>query len=271
MPVTAFVSSFVPTWTSSRTNSLCSKTHPRAYPLRRLRASADTDEKPDATQSQTSEKPETTQAYQAPTFEAPSFDTDVFSNFVDNAQAKIDELKDKITNTDYDELLDNSKTTAMGLVDNALAGDWLNRGELYGAIQVVFVLLLLRGPGGLDGLVQFVFGPLLLLIGGVTSGKALWDLGAKQLSIWPSPVPGGELRSEGAYGYVRHPMYSGLILASAGFSVATGSPARLAITVAFAAFLIKKIEIEEKYLSETYPDYDSYCEEVSSKILPGIF
>lgn len=195
----------------------------------------------------------------------------MFSKFVDQAQDKVNELQQQIQDIDVDEFMVESKTAAAGLVDNVLAGDWLNRGELYGAIQIVFAILLVRGPGALDGLVSFLCGPVILFLGAGISGKALWDLGRKQLSIWPAPVPNGELRCNGIYQYVRHPMYGGVILASAGFAVATGSPARLALTLAFAAFMAKKIEVEEAFLKEVYPEYVDYCQKVKSKLLPGIF
>ncbi|PXF40997.1 Cobalt-zinc-cadmium resistance protein CzcN [Gracilariopsis chorda] len=92
----------------------------------------------------------------------------------------------------------------------------------------------------------------------------------KQLSIWPAPVPNGELRTSEAYEYVRHPMYSGVVLASVGFAVATGSPARLALSIAFAAFSSRNIDVEEQFLKDAYPGYEEYSEEVPYKMIPTI-
>lgn len=240
---------------------------PRALCARRraprMADTGDVDEAPPAAPA--------TPADKAAAFEAPSFDTGVFSEFMEKTQAKVDELSERVQNIDGEEVVETAKVASMGLVDNALAGDWLNRGELYGAVQIAFVIALLRNPGLLDGAVGFVVGPLTLVTGAAVSAKALWDLGRKQLSIWPAPVPNGELKTEGIYEYVRHPVYSGLILASVGFAVATASPERFAITIALAAFLAKKIEVEEGYLSAAYPDYANYCDEVPSKLIPGIY
>lgn len=277
MPMTAFIltapSGIAP---ALGTSSLISSTRVlratprRFYPCRaRIQANAETDEKSPA--AETVEATETEVPSSELPIGAPSFDTEVFSNFVESAQAKVDEFTEQMQDVDTSALLDDTKEATIGLIDNLLAGDWLNRGELYGAIQLVFVILLLRGPGALDGLVSFLCGPLILIAGAVISGKSLWDLGRKQLSIWPAPVPNGELQVDGMYGIVRHPMYSGLILASAGFAVSTGSPARMALTIAFAAFLAKKVEVEEDFLKDTYSDYGEYCEKVKNKILPGIF
>ena len=203
--------------------------------------------------------------------EAPSFDTTAFSDFVDGAQTKVDEIVKKVQDIDGEELVEDLKSNAIGLVDNLLAGDWLNRGELYGAIQLAFVLLLLRSPGILDSLVGFIVGPATLIAGAVLSGKAAWDLGRKQLSIWPAPVPGGELKTEGLYATIRHPVYAGLLLASLGFAVSTGSPERFALTLGMAAFLAKKIDIEEEFLADQYPAWQEYCDEVKYKIIPKIW
>lgn len=180
-------------------------------------------------------------------------------------------MQQQIQDIDTDILVSDASEAGKGLIDNLLAGDWLNRGELYGGIQLLLVYFLIRAPGLLDGVVSLLFGPILLLVGGFASGKAVLDLGRKQLSIWPAPVPNGELKTEGLYQIVRHPIYSGLLLASLGYSAMTGSPSRFAITAAFAFFLLKKVAVEEDFLLDTYPEYEKYCEDVPFKILPRIF
>eukprot|EP00173_Palmaria_palmata_P001687 Plantae.Rhodophyta-Palmaria_palmata.ctg19681.p1 GENE.Plantae.Rhodophyta-Palmaria_palmata.ctg19681~~Plantae.Rhodophyta-Palmaria_palmata.ctg19681.p1 ORF type:complete len:161 (+),score=24.94 Plantae.Rhodophyta-Palmaria_palmata.ctg19681:83-565(+) len=156
-------------------------------------------------------------------------------------------------------------------IPNVVAGDWLNRGELYGVIQLLFVAVLLRSPGFVDVVIAFLVGPVTLAAGAALSGKALWDLGREQVSIWPAPVPGAELKVDGVYQYVRHPIYAGQVLASLGFAAATGSAERLALTIALAAFLLKKIDVEEQFLVEVYPDYEAYQEDVPYKILPRVW
>lgn len=204
-------------------------------------------------------------------YTAPSLDNTAFSDFVTTAQTKYDEIATKVQDLDAEEIMADVKSNGIGLIDNLLAGDWLNRGELYGAVQLVFVLLLLRSPGILDGIIGFLVGPATLLAGGVLSGKAMWDLGRKQLSIWPAPVPDGQLKTEGIYAQIRHPIYAGLILASLGFAVSTGSPERFALTAGMAAFLMKKIEVEEAFLKESYDEWADYESEVPYKLVPKVW
>jgi protein-S-isoprenylcysteine O-methyltransferase Ste14 len=221
--------------------------------------------------SSSSSSPEKDNDEDAPMFTAPSFDTAVFSDFVDGAQEKLDELQAQITDIDSEALAEDVKTASIGLVDNLIAGDWLNRGELYGAGQFFFAILLLRSPGFLDGIIGFIVGPATLFTGAGIALKALFDLGRKQLSIWPAPVPGAELKTGGLYNVVRHPLYAGVLLSTFGYASATGSPERVALAVGFALFLAKKIAIEEEYLCDTYPDYSSYQEDVPYKLVPRIF
>lgn len=204
-------------------------------------------------------------------FQAPSLNTTVFSDFVDTMQNKVADLRERVQNVDSDKLVADSIDSSKGLVDNFLAGDWLNRGELYGAFQIALVLFLFKKPVSMDVIVALVTGPMMILAGAGISAKALWDLGVKNVSIWPAPVPDGTLKTEGLYEIVRHPIYSGLLLSSIGFAVATHSPARLAVCVGLAVLLAKKINVEEDFLLEAYGDYADYQDKVPYKILPKVY
>mmetsp|Transcript_10752 Transcript_10752/g.32907 ORF Transcript_10752/g.32907 Transcript_10752/m.32907 type:complete len:121 (+) Transcript_10752:696-1058(+) len=106
--------------------------------------------------------------------------------------------------------------------------------------------------------------PLLLTLG-------VADLGYHQLSIWPKPVPDGTLKTEGAYSIVRHPIYSGVLLSSLGFSISSGSPARFALTLALGYLFMRKIGVEEEFLADEYDGYVEYQDAVPYKLIPKIF
>lgn len=77
-----------------------------------------------------------------------------------------------------------------------------------------------------------------------------------------------ELIRSGAYRWVRHPIYTGLLLAFAGSAVALGQwRSLLALAFATVAFL-RKIAVEERYLLQEFgADYRRYREQVPA-LLP---
>jgi protein-S-isoprenylcysteine O-methyltransferase Ste14 len=98
-----------------------------------------------------------------------------------------------------------------------------------------------------------------VVLGGLRLGKTLT----------PSPIPkdAGFLATQGIYRYVRHPMYTGLLVASAGVVLWGASPAHVLGWVALLAVLIVKSHSEEAMLQEKYPEYEQY-QKVSGRFLP---
>jgi protein-S-isoprenylcysteine O-methyltransferase Ste14 len=70
----------------------------------------------------------------------------------------------------------------------------------------------------------------------------------------------------GPYRFVRHPIYSGLLLALLGTAAAIGEVRGvLAVLCALAGFL-RKIRIEEQQMSQTFVEYRRYREETAALI-----
>ncbi|OSX73042.1 hypothetical protein BU14_0382s0003 [Porphyra umbilicalis] len=204
-------------------------------------------------------------------FQPPSLNTTIFSDFVDDFDSKLQSVKQKVADVDVQQIQGESSASLKALADNFLAGDWLNRGELWGAVQLAFVYMMVK-ESNLDNVVSFIVGPVVLISGAILSVKGAWDLGRKQISLWPAPVPDGTLKTKGIYGVIRHPLYSGLLLSSLGYASATSSAERFALTFALAYVLRKKIDVEEKFLVESYGDeYEDYMEDVPYKIIPKVF
>lgn len=61
-----------------------------------------------------------------------------------------------------------------------------------------------------------------ILVGGVVAGRAARDLRAS-LSPFPRPVAGAQFTESGAYRHIRHPIYSGLVLAALGWGARIAS------------------------------------------------
>lgn len=75
----------------------------------------------------------------------------------------------------------------------------------------------------------------------------------------------------GPYGLVRHPIYTGVLLALLGSAVARGDWRGLLGLALIAAAFLRKIAIEERWLAEQFPaDYARYRQDVPA-LIPRLF
>jgi protein-S-isoprenylcysteine O-methyltransferase Ste14 len=80
-----------------------------------------------------------------------------------------------------------------------------------------------------------------------------------------------ELVRGGPYARVRHPIYTGLLLAFIGTAIARGEwRGVLAVLIIFAA-LWRKLRLEERYMIETFGDEYRRYRERSAALIPFIF
>jgi protein-S-isoprenylcysteine O-methyltransferase Ste14 len=74
----------------------------------------------------------------------------------------------------------------------------------------------------------------------------------------------------GPYKYVRHPIYSGLLLAVCGSAAVAGEwRGILALGLAIIAVLYKS-RVEEARMRETFSEYGAYCRETAA-LIPFLF
>lgn len=78
---------------------------------------------------------------------------------------------------------------------------------------------------------------------------------------------GHELIRSGPYGFARHPIYTGLLLASAANAVAIGQWRGIVAFAFFATAFLLKLKREERFLREMFgEDYERYRSEVGALI-----
>jgi protein-S-isoprenylcysteine O-methyltransferase Ste14 len=101
---------------------------------------------------------------------------------------------------------------------------------------------------------------------------AIWSrvtLGRNWSSV-PQVKEQHELVMKGPYRIVRHPIYTGLILAVAGTELALGRGIGLFMVVLIFSSYWLKIGVEEKLMMETFPkEYPEYRRRVKA-LIPGI-
>ncbi len=78
------------------------------------------------------------------------------------------------------------------------------------------------------------------------------------LTATPVPNGKGQLKTGGMYGYVRHPIYSGVLLIVLGLVVRSANWLTLAVGIATISFFHAKAQWEEGQLAEHFEDYASY-------------
>jgi protein-S-isoprenylcysteine O-methyltransferase Ste14 len=120
---------------------------------------------------------------------------------------------------------------------------------------VALVVLPWRTVGSADALPPWVSAlGVLLALAGLAFGLA----GAVALStaLTPTPVPkeGEVLRTNGAYRIVRHPLYTSVLTAAVGFTLAVGSWWQVGVCAALAVFFAYKSRWEDSMLAERFGD-----------------
>lgn len=80
----------------------------------------------------------------------------------------------------------------------------------------------------------------------------------RSLSPFPSPRKDGALIENGLFKWVRHPIYSGILLSTLSYAIISGSLARLLCTILLFTFFYIKSSYEEGLLEKTYPKYAEY-------------
>lgn len=154
-------------------------------------------------------------------------------------------------------------------------GEFTARGGWWVLAQVpvmlaALVVPLLRGAQSFDGAnaIQLA-GAALTVLGILLALAGIARLG-RGLTPFPRPPADARLRQSGVYGWVRHPIYAGLVLASLGWSLSWLSLPGLLFSAVVLLFFDRKSAFEERLLRARFPEYAAYAQRVS-KLLPWIY
>lgn len=110
------------------------------------------------------------------------------------------------------------------------------------------------------GLAMVAAGVVLLVVAGRGLGQ----------SLTPMPTPNGQgLVAHGVYRWVRHPIYTAVIVVCLGVAVAAGNVTCYAAVAAVCVFFAIKSRIEERDLVAAYDGYAEYGARVG-RFVPGV-
>lgn len=144
---------------------------------------------------------------------------------------------------------------------------WTLVGAQFGLIAGLIVLP--TGELWPRGVVSVVIAVALIVAGVALAGLAGIRLGP---ALTPTPIPkeGTALVTTGVYRYVRHPIYTGVLLAALGLVVLGASAGHLVGIVALFVVLSLKAAGEEAMLADIHDGYDDY-RRTSGRLIPKIF
>jgi protein-S-isoprenylcysteine O-methyltransferase Ste14 len=82
----------------------------------------------------------------------------------------------------------------------------------------------------------------------------------KNLTPFPTPKTSGILIKTGLYKYMRHPIYTGIFLATLGLGLFNNNLQQISIAVILLILFYFKSSYEEKMLIDKYEEYKKYKE-----------
>jgi protein-S-isoprenylcysteine O-methyltransferase Ste14 len=143
----------------------------------------------------------------------------------------------------------------MKLLDRTRATGW----SLV-AVQGVLLVALISLGGSDDwptpswlhqvGTAVVAIGLVIVAVGGTRLGRLL--------TATPIPKAGGALVTDGLYRWVRHPIYTGVLIIVVGLVAPSGRWLTLIVGCVTVAFFFAKSAWEEQRLADQYPDYAEY-------------
>lgn len=99
---------------------------------------------------------------------------------------------------------------------------------------------------------------------------SLWVMRVSKISILPMPHIDAELVTNGPYWLLRHPMYTAVLLFTAGLSIAHFDWYKVVIWFILLIVLIVKLHWEESVLLKQFPQYQTYRLK-SYKLVPFLY
>lgn len=142
----------------------------------------------------------------------------------------------------------------------------MKRGSWYVLIQFTALGILAFSRVGQANTWSYVFGAL-----GI--GLGLWairSMSRDSLTVVPEVRAGGELTMIGPYRWIRHPMYTGVLLLALGMLMPDLRWWRVMVWIILLVDLLVKLRYEERELGRAYPKYPGYIRR-TRRLVPFIW
>jgi len=137
---------------------------------------------------------------------------------------------------------------------------------LVGIQLVLIVLIAFTGPLWPPGWSLRGIG----IVGGVVGLWALQVMGLRQVKVFPEVAGQGKLIVLGPYRWVRHPMYTSVLLATLAWVLGSPVPYRIMLWAGLVITLLVKLQYEERLLMERFPEYEAYRRQ-TKRLIPFVW
>ena len=111
------------------------------------------------------------------------------------------------------------------------------------------------------------------LLAGASVALAVWTLAHNRLgnfNIRPTPKPCGVLVTTGPYHWIRHPMYTSVLLGAGALAWTSSAVAACVAWSALVIVLLLKSRLEERWMQQKHPGYVAYARR-TKRLLPWLF
>ncbi|MFW8565926.1 methyltransferase family protein [Orrella sp. 11846] len=135
-------------------------------------------------------------------------------------------------------------------------------------ITLIFVLAILASLHSLSQ-TPGVTGVVLLIISAIIG---IWAITANRpgnFSVLPLPKQHAQLITHGPYRWIRHPMYTSVLLFGLACASVLGTPLGVSLWIALVITLSLKARLEEQYLLQSFEAYGQYMQR-TGRFLPKL-
>ncbi len=134
------------------------------------------------------------------------------------------------------------------------------RDKMFVALQLLLFALYVWDPVHMtrhNNALLLVLGVLMMIVGAVFIFWSAWQI-RRHVTMYPTPKEGAQLMTNGAFRFMRHPIYSGIIAMALGFGMAEYNIGRMAMGFVLWLFFTWKTNYEEQKLMQQFPAYSDY-------------
>jgi protein-S-isoprenylcysteine O-methyltransferase Ste14 len=101
-------------------------------------------------------------------------------------------------------------------------------------------------------------GLLFYVAGWIIGIAAVWAFQRSKLSVFPEPNSRSQLLTHGIFHYIRHPLYTAVLLIAGSLAFDQASWMRMVAWVLLLVVLLMKMDHEEGLLLQKFPAYSDY-------------